>query len=342
MIQAIRRSRVSDHSLLRAVSAIIVLALWVLISSCANLAKVSDQTIPKMILPLADADFNGLVARLQPLMNFQSLRSSQMGISFIDEESSERFRTADAQLALKRPDNIYLKIQLPVTGTKIAEMVSDAEHFKVAIYRDPYKRFLIGTNNADYRRWREKLGREKQSALTNARPFHFTDALMIRPLHIGEARFVYSLEEALVEEPDTSKGAKKGARLLRSFYVISEAELSPADQGSARVRRRFWFDRTDQTRLARQQVFDERGLIATEVHYGYMKLSAANAEWPSIFFVMRPRDSYSVRLTFLDLEFNPPNLPTTAFELKNTEGLPETDLDKTEGSLDSVFQSAPR
>src|SRR5439155_3757632 len=140
---------------------------------------------------------------------------------------------------------------------KVAEMVSDTAHFKVAIYRDPYKQFLMGTNNADYRRWREKLGREKRSALTNARPFHFTDALMIRPLHIGEARFVYSLEEALVEEPDVSKGAKKGSRLLRSFYVISEAELSPTEQGSARVRRRFWFDRTDQqTRLARQQVFD--------------------------------------------------------------------------------------
>src|SRR5438874_3510099 len=318
MIQAIRRSRrtVSNHSLLRAVSAIIVLALWVLISSCANLAKVSDQTIPKMILPLTDADFNGLVARLQPLMNFQSLRSSRVQIGFIDEESSERYRNADAVLALKRPDNIYLKIQVPVTGSKVAEMVSDAEHFKVAIYRDPYKRFLIGTNNADYRRWREKLGREKQSALTNARPFHFTDALMIRPLHIGEARYIYSLEEALIEEPDLRKGAKKGARLLRSFYVISEAELSPTEQGSARVRRRFWFDRTDQTRLTRQQIFDERGLIATEVHYsGYANLSTAGAEWPSTFFVMRPRDSYSVRLTFLDLDFNP-NLPTTAFELK--------------------------
>src|SRR5437868_2856777 len=208
MIQAIRRSRrtVSNHSLLPAVSAIIVLALWVLISSYANLAKVSDQTIPKIILPLTDADFNGLVARLQPLMNFQSLRSSRVQIGFIDEESSERYRNADAVLALKRPDNIYLKIQVPVTGSKVAEMVSDAE-------------------------------------------------------------------------------------------------LSPTEQGSARVRRRFWFDRTDQTRLTRQQIFDERGLIATEVHYsGYTNLSTANVEWPSIFFVMRPRDSYSVRLTFLDLD----------------------------------------
>ena len=122
MIQAICRSSrtVSNHSLLRTVSASIVLALWVLVSSCANRAKVSDQTIPKMITPLTDDDFNGLVAQLQPLMNFQSLRASQVGITFIDEESSERYRTADAQLALRRPDNIYLKVQIPVTGRKIA------------------------------------------------------------------------------------------------------------------------------------------------------------------------------------------------------------------------------
>lgn len=346
MIQAIRRRRVSDHLLLRAVSASIVLALWVLISSCANLAKVSDQTIPKMILPLTDADFNGLVAQLQPLMNLQSLRSPHVRLGFIDAESSERYREADAVLAFKRLDHIRLLIQAPLTKTKIAEMVSDAEHFKVAIYPNQYKHFLIGTNNADYGKWREKLGRtQQQSALINVRPFHFTDALMIRPLHVGEARFVYSLEEALVEEPDTQKGAKKGARLLRSFYVISESELPSADPGPARVRRRFWFDRTEQARLARQQLFDEHSLLATEVYYsGSMKLNAASTErWPSTIFVARPRDNYSVRLTFLEegMEFNP-NLPERIFVLENTDGLPETNLDKVEGSLELGSQTTRR
>lgn len=342
MIQAIRRSSrtVSGHSLLRAVSAILVLALWVLISSCANLAKVSDQTIPKMILPLTDADFNGLVARMQPLMNLQSLRSPHVRLVFVDAESSERYRTADAVLAFKRPDHIRLLIQAPLAKTKIAEMVSDAEHFKVAIYPDRYKHFLIGTNNADYGKWREKLERtQQQSALINVRPFHFTDALMIRPLHVGEARFVYSLEEALVEEPDLQKGAKKGARLLRSFYVISESELSSDGQGPARVRRRFWFDRTEQARLARQQIFDEHNLLATEVNYSdYLK---GTELWPSTIFVTRPRDNYSVQLTFLEegIEFNP-NLPERIFVLENADHLPETNLDKVESSLELSSQTA--
>ena len=194
------------------------------------------------------------------------------------------------------------------------------------------KRFLIGTTNADYSKWRENLGPDKQSALVNARPFHFTETLMIRPLHVGEARFVYSLGEELVEEPDLSKGAKRGARLLRSFYVISESEPPPSGQGAAQMRRRFWFDRTNRAQLARQQIFDERGMIATEAYYSnYLKLSAESQQlMPGVIFVTRPHDNYSARLSFREgsVELNPPDLPASAFVLENKEGLPETDLDK--------------
>jgi len=317
----------------RAVLALLILTLLILAGACANIAKVSDETIPRLVTPLSEADFSTLVQQLQPLMNYQSLRSSRVSIQFIDAESAERYRTADAQLVLRRPDKIRLIVQLPVAGTKIAEMVSQDNQFRVAIYRDPYKRFLVGTNNADYSQWRAKLGgREKQSALINARPFHFTDALLIRPLHLGETQFVYSLEEALVEEPDLHKGAKKGARLLRSFYVISELGLPATGQGPTHTQRRFWFDRTDQVRLARQQIFDERGTMATEVFYSnYLKLNPESPQlWPGVVLVMRPHDNYSARLIFREGggELNPPDLPESAFVLENKEGLPETNLDK--------------
>ena len=54
-------------------------------------------------------------------------------------------------MLLNRPDQIRLIVQVPVTGTQIADMVSEANHFKVAIYRpQKYRRFLVGTNDADY------------------------------------------------------------------------------------------------------------------------------------------------------------------------------------------------
>ncbi|HZS04559.1 MAG TPA: hypothetical protein VFD58_06965 [Blastocatellia bacterium] len=293
----------------------------------------TDNTIPRLASPLADADFKGLTERLKQFTEVSALRSSRVLLQFLDAQSAERFRQADAILVLQRPDKIRLVIQVPVTGTKLADMVSEANRFKLALYPRQYRRFLIGTTDADYSRMREKLGKEEQqSALLNARPFHFTNALLVNPLHQGDARFTYSLEEALVREPDTSKGAKKGAQLLRSFYVISEIEAATPAGAPARVRRRFWFDRTQQARFARQQIFDNRGLVATEVEYSnYVKLSEKSEElWPGVILVSRPRDNYSAKLTFTpgSFEVNPDLSEARPFVLENAERLPETDLDK--------------
>jgi hypothetical protein len=321
------------HSVPRAIFLAILSVLIGLIASCANLARVSDQSIPKLVTPLVETDFKSLVEQLQPLIKLQALRSSRLLIQFVDAESAKKYYDADGILVLQRPDKIRLVVQAPVTGTRITEMVSEANRFKVAIYYRDYRRFLIGTNNADYSHWREKLGREGQSALIAARPFHFTEALMVRPLHLGEPGFIYGFEEAIVEEADLRPGAKRNARLLRSFYVISELELSSENSQPARVRRRFWFDRTDQARLARQQIFDNRGILTTEVRYSnYQRLLAESSQWwPGVIIVTRPYDHYSARLTFTEGKFEvDPELPASAFVLENKEGLPETDLDKPE------------
>lgn len=311
--------------------AFLVIILSILSVSCVNLVKVRDLSIPKPLEPRATGDLAQLLARIEMFGQLQALRASRLFIQFIDAESSDKYRTADAALVLQRPDKIRLIIQIPTIGTRLAEMVSESNQFKVAVYVQDSRRFLIGTNNADYSRWREKLGDKGQSALLNARPFHFTDALMMRPIETGNARFTYSLEEALVEEPDKRPGAKKAARLLRSFYVISEIELMQPDGAASRVRRRFWFDRTDDLRFARQQIFDDRGDLTTEVHYSdYMKLSESSPHlWPSVLLVARPHDNYSARLTFNQgrFEVNPQELSPTAFVLENTELLPVTDLD---------------
>ena len=151
---------------------------------------------------------------------------------------------------------------------------------------------------------------------------------MMRPLHLGDARFTYSMEEALIEEPDSGPKAAKGARALRSFYVISEIELG---QGTSRVVRRFWFDRTNGAKFSRQQIFDARGELATDVSYmDYRKLSEASADlWPSVILVSRPHDEYAARLLFSAEKFElNPELPAVAFTLENTGKLAEIDLDK--------------
>jgi hypothetical protein len=317
--------------MVRASLIVTVLAFAMLGTSCAGLVRVKDYSIPKLITPIAEAKFDDMIGQLRPFTELRALRTSPVYIRFVDAESSLKYRfEANSILVLQRPDSIRLIIQAPGIGTKIADMVSDGNKFRVAILSGDSKRFLIGTNSADYSAWRAKLGDRGKSALVNARPFHFTDALMMAPLKLNDQRFTYSLEEALVEEDDERKDAKKGSRVLRSFYVISEIELGA--EGPSRVLRRFWFDRTNGAKFSRQQIFDARGGLATEVIYSnYMKLNADSPElWPGVVQVSRPHDGYSARLTFNDerFEINPTDLKPEAFQLENTENLPLTDLDK--------------
>src|SRR5205085_5278205 len=99
----------------------------------------------------------------------------------------------------------------------------------------------------------------------------------------------------------------------------------------ASVQRRFWVGRNGQVNLARQQLFDERGNLVTEVYYSnYQKLNTERPElWPSVILVSRPHDGYAARFTFSSESFEVnPELPPTAFILENKENLPLTDLDK--------------
>ena len=319
--------------------AVTALVLIILSASCSSLVKSKDYTIPKLLTPLTDAKFDDLVKQLQPFTDVQSIRTSQAYMLFTDAAASEKYRfEAELTLILQRPDKIRMLIQASF-GTKIADMVSESNHFKVSIHNPTeYRQFLIGTNDADYSEWLAKLnGKEKESALSSARPYHFTEALMMRPILLNDPRFVFGLEEALVEEADTRPAAKRGARILRSFYVISELEASPEGQGPARVRRRFWFDRTNGARFARQQIFDQQGQLATEVLYSdYKNISSGGQSgngpaWPSVILVNRPHEGYMARLTFNGEKFEiDPELKPAAFTLENTEKYREIDLDNPE------------
>src|SRR5262245_49775249 len=259
-----------------------VLAFAILGSSCVSLVRTRDYSIPKLITPLTDAQFDDLVKQLRLFTELQSLRTSPVYIRFLDAISSQRYFEANSILLLQRPDKFRLVIQTPGISSKIADMVSEANKFKVAIFYGDKKRLLIATNGADYNAWRAQIGDQGNSALAAARPFHFIESLMMRPLHLGDSHFAYTIEEQLVEEEDTRKGAKKDTRLLRSFYVISEIDLPSSNQGAPKMQRRFWFDRTNGAKFARQQIFDDRGGIATEVFYSnYVKLGADSKDlWP--------------------------------------------------------------
>jgi hypothetical protein len=269
--------------------------------------------------------------------------------SFAESGVAEKYRTADGTLILQRPGQISLRIQAPFVGTNIAEMTSDGAQFRVAVLQgdEKYRRFVRGTNKAIYPKMPAENGAGKDgsgdkkskgpsekrtvSVLSNLRPQHFTDALLIRSIvSREESGYVYSQSEFYAEEDDTRPRGKKGGRVVRGYFLLDE--LAPGGDGGVRLTRRFWFDRVGGIRLARLQTFDPNGTLITDVQYGEQKKfgEAGTVQLPVRVELTRPQDGYKLRLTYqspevvvMDRQYDP-----EIFQLENKWQLPEVDLDK--------------
>ncbi|MBA3321213.1 MAG: hypothetical protein H0T45_07155 [Pyrinomonadaceae bacterium] len=320
---------------------------------CSRFVK-QQVTVPAQLSPLLDADTNQLLDEVNRLSQVRSLRG-KIDVQFLDSSFArcgiaEKYRTAEGDVILQRPGQVYLTIQAPFVGTKIAEMASNGERFEVAVYQgdEKYRRFVKGTNKANYKRLEgaaaeadcDDNGKKKSAmaqqrqvgALSGLRPQHFTDALLVPPVapSANGGNLLYAKSEAFVEEPDDRPGAKKGIRILRGYYVLDE--LAPEATGRARLLRRFWFDRFIAIRLARLQNFDERGQLTTDVIYKNAQRfgEGANYMLPASIELTRPQDRYSLRVTYQTPESVrvDQNWPTETFVLENKSNLQEVDLDK--------------
>ena len=315
--------------------------------------KVSTVTLLKTV----DASQPRLVEQIDRFAKINSMRA-KMDLKFEDNSFAEigiaeKYKTADGEVVVQRPANILLKVQVPIIKTDVAQMTSDGEKFRVAVLEDggsgKYKKFVLGSNNADYSALKEEVskmefdGNSKElkqnvNAFSNLRPQHFTDAMLMRP--IDTANFLY-LQSAISQEEFDTDARKKSplARVLRGYYLLDE--LSKNADGWLTVKRRFWFDRVGGIRLARQQIFDAKGEIESDIVYGAMGNLSDTGEYnglPLRIEVTRPKEKYKMSLTYQSPEsvtigktYN-----TDVFVLENRWNLPEVDLDKKVRETNSV------
>lgn len=329
----------------------LLLSALFLTSGCASLFGVKQQVkVPPLLTPLASASSTQLINEVNRLAAVRSLRGKIdiqfQDTSFAEAGLAEKYRTADGTVYLQRPGQIYLKIQAPFVGTNIAEMTSDGERFRVAVLQgdEKFRRFVRGTNSAQYRQLPVNGdGPEKQdkqskgmnnkrtvSVLSNLRPQHFTDALLIRPIQPRtESGYVYARSEAYEEEADARPRARKGARVVRGYYLLDE--LAPGGDTGVRLLRRFWFDRVGGIRLARLQTYDKDGSLMTDVVYTEPKSfgETGSMAMPSRIEITRPQDLYKLSVTYQSPEAVVIDKPydSEVFVLENKWQLPEVDLD---------------
>ena len=308
-----------------------------------NIVKKESKT--PTLLAVEDATQAFLMAEVNRFARVDSMRA-KMDLKFEDNSfaqfgSKEVYRSADGEIVVQRPSSILLKVQVPVIKTDVAQMTSDGEKFQVAILQDggsgKYKKFVIGTNQADYSRLQSQLDsnngdsavRENVNAFANLRPQHFTDAMLVRPTddsHFYTQSTIYQIEE------DISQAKKSPVRVVNRGYYLLDEFVRTSD-GGLRITRRFWFDRVAKIRLARQQLFDGRGEIESDIVYGREGTLTDSGDFSNLplqIIVTRPQDKYSMRLTYKTPEsvVIGHQYPVTAFVLQNSWNLDVLDLDK--------------
>jgi hypothetical protein len=323
----------------------------ILTSGCSGLFGTHKRVqVPPLLTPLAEADKNQLLLEVNRLAGVKSIHGKVDLIfednSFAEAGIAEKYKQADGTVTLQRPGEVYLVIQVPFIATDIAQMSSDGQHFRVAVLQgdEKFRRFVKGTNNATYEKLdldgdnkettksdkkRVMTGKETVNTLSNLRPQHLTDALMVTAIASTAAGgSSYTQSEFYQEEQDTRPQAKKGTRVVRGYYLLEELSQTGDD---VKLMRRLWFDRVGGIRLARVQTFDDRGQLITDISYFNERPfgEGGSRRLPSRIEITRPHDRYKLSINYqapesvvLDREYRP-----EAFILENKWQLPEVDLD---------------
>jgi len=306
----------------------------------------SDQKTPTL-LKTEDASREQLMNEVNRFASVNSVHA-KMYLKFEDNSfaefgNKEVYRSADGDVVVQRPSKIYMKVQVPVIKTDVAQMTSDGSTFRVAILQDGgsgrYKKFVKGTNSADYSKLQKEMRsadlengkaiKENVNAFANLRPQHFTDAVLVRPIDVAD---VYAQSTIFQIEEDETQARKSPIRkVTRGYYLLDEFAKDPS--GNLEITRRFWFDRVGGIRLARQQIFDAHGEVASDIIYGKPGNLTDTGEYTNLpleITVTRPKEKYSMKLTYQTPESVTIGkiYPDSAFTLQNTWNLEEVDLDK--------------
>jgi hypothetical protein len=326
-------------------SLIILVFSSVFATGCKNPFSPKSKQKTATLLETDDATQTELLDQINYFAKVDSMRA-KMYLKFEDNSYAEvglaeKYKSADGEVVVQRPANILLKVKVPVIKTDVAQMASNGEKFCVAILMDggdgKYKKFVCGTNATDYSSLRENLteGDSKEvkksvNAFANIRPQHFTEAVLVRP--VDKSSYTYVQSTILQEEVDFEQMKKKSPLgwVLRGYYLIDEFRKN--DDGTLSIARRFWFDRVGGINLARQQIFDRKGEIESDIIYGKKGRLSDNGDYnlPLQLEVTRPKEKYKMRLTYQTPEdvMIGRTFPLEAFDLQNEWNLEELDLDK--------------
>ncbi len=208
----------------------------------------------------------------------------------------------------RKPAMLRLIGLLPIVRNRAFDMVSDGKEFKLWI--PPKNRFVIGRNDAE-------TPNPKQP-LENVRPQNLYEALLIR--EIDPEKEIAVLENGYETVLDSK----------RHQYQQPDYEILVIRKGKNGwfLSRKIIFTRTD-LQIHRQKIYNEQGILASEVHYGEYK-DYDGISFPKQIEIERPQEEYDITLNMVKLELNNP-LTDEQFDLQQPPGAEVVRLGQPKG-----------
>jgi outer membrane lipoprotein-sorting protein len=205
----------------------------------------------------------------------------------------KQYHEVNGFILAQKPSDIRVIGQLPVVGTKIFDMISDADSFRISI--PSQHKFITGPT---------ALERPSAKPIENLRPQHLIGAIFWDAIPDGA--------------PVVTEEAGEGGR----YYVLTvirqvredRAENSGTDW---EIAQKVWIDRADLS-VARRQTYGAGGKIGSDVAYSGWD-TFGNVHYPRQVGLSRPGNDYKLQIGITKAAFNE-TITADRFELKQPEG----------------------
>lgn len=197
----------------------------------------------------------------------------------------------------RKPSMLRMIGLLPIVRNRAFDMVSDGKEFKLWI--PPKNRFVVGRNDV--------VTPNPKQPFENIRPQNIYEALLIRAIDPEQ-------EIAVLEN-----GFESVLDAKRHQYQQPDYELVVIRKGDSgwHLSRKIIFSRTD-LKPHRQLIYDEKGQVVTDVHYGDYN-DYDGISFPKQTEIERPLEEYDITLNIVKLDLNKP-LTDDQFELQQPAG----------------------
>lgn len=201
-------------------------------------------------------------------------------------------------MLIEKPNDMRLIGLVPVVRTRLFDMVSNGEQFKLSI--PPKSKFIEGSSEVTH---------PSDNSIENIRPQAIMDALLLPYI---DPKTDIAVIRSGVEHVENLHDHRKQIDL--PTYVLAVIKHG---EKNWYLSRRIVFSRND-LRPRMQEIFDTEGNVVTQATYENFA-EVDGLSFPYLIRILRPKEEYEINIAIVKLRLNQP-LTADQFQLKQPEG----------------------